>query len=102
MPDIIDTRFQNLALDITGHLRLLDTNRLINTNALRKLAPGQTLDIGRRRIHALLLRRLMYLDAAFRGRNRQQLANDRVYRRYLSPEAFEQLFSDSTAVGEKI
>lgn len=102
LPDIIDDRFQNLALDTGGQLRLLDTNRLISTNALRQLGLGQRLDITRRRIHAKLLRRLMYLDAAFRGRRADQLRYDPVYRRYLLPEDFEVLFQESIELGEKI
>jgi hypothetical protein len=100
LPDIIDTRFQNLAVDTCGRLRLLDTNRLINTNALRRLRPGQTLDVGRHPIHALLLRRLLYLDAAFRGRDRHHLTADPVYRRYLNPGDLEQLFAASVHAGE--
>ncbi|TKA02215.1 hypothetical protein [Actinacidiphila oryziradicis] len=100
LPDIIDIRFRNLALDTHGRLRLLDTNQLINTRALRALAPGQTLDITRRRIHAALLRRLMYLDAAFCGRTRAQLTSDPLYTRYLSPANFQTLFRGSTAAGE--
>ncbi|MGW5442732.1 hypothetical protein [Streptomyces asiaticus] len=100
LPDIIDLRFRNLAVDTDGDLRLLDTNQLINTRALRALAPGRTLDIGHRRIHAALLRRLMYLDAAFRGRTRAQLISDPLYARYLSPAAFAALFEQSTASGE--
>ncbi|WP_370132611.1 hypothetical protein [Streptacidiphilus sp. EB103A] len=56
-----------------GNLRLLDANRLIGTRALRALGPGQTLDRVRRPIHAQSLRRLMYLDAAFCGRDSDQL-----------------------------
>jgi len=102
LPDIIDDRFQNLALDTHGNLRLLDTNRLINTNALRQLAPGQTLDITRRRIHATFLRRLMYLDAAFRDQSTDRLRQDAVYSQYLCAEDFEILFQESAALGEPI
>ncbi|WP_239331832.1 hypothetical protein [Frankia sp. CiP3] len=102
LPDIIDTRFQNLAVNTGGRLRLLDTNRLINTVALRTLPPGQTLDPDRRPIHARLLRRLMYLQAHFAGATRRNLADDPVYRRYLSPAALHRLFDESTADGEPI
>ncbi len=102
LPDIIDTRFQNLAVDTGGRLRLLDTNRLINTVALRALPPGQTLDPDRRPIHARLLRRLMYLQAAFAGATRRDLADDPLYRRYLSPAVLHRLFDESTAHGEPI
>lgn len=100
LPDIIDRRFRNLALDTSGRLRLLDTNQMINTRALRQLARGQTLDITRRRIHAHVFRRLMYLDAVFRGRNREQLQRDPVYARYLSPTDVQTLFRHSCALGE--
>jgi len=99
-PDIIDDRFQNLALDTGGNLRLLDTNRLISTRALRALGPGQTLDRVRRPIHARFLRRLMYLDAAFCGRGSDQLAADPLYRRYLHPDDLGALLRDSRAAGE--
>jgi hypothetical protein len=102
LPDIIDTRFRNLALDTSGNLRLLDTNQLINTRALRALPSGHRLDISHRRIHAVLLQRLMYLDAAFRGRTHDQLTSDPVYSRYLSPQDFQVLFQRSTELGEII
>lgn len=100
LPDIIDYRFRNLAVDTGGRLRLLDTNQLINTRALRALAPGRPLDVGARPIHARLLQRLMYLDAAFCGRSRDQLAADPVYARYLSPVDMQRLFQQSAAEGE--
>jgi hypothetical protein len=86
LPDIIDHRFENLALDATGRLRLLDTNRLINTKALRALAPGQLLDPGQRPIHTAFLRRLIHLDARYGPHTARQLATDPLYRRYLAPE----------------
>jgi hypothetical protein len=100
LPDIIDYWFRNVAVDTGGRLRLLDTNQLINTRALRALAPGQRLDIGRRPIHARFLQRLMYLDAAFRCRTRDQLAADPVYARYLAPEDLQHLLRQSGAEGE--
>ncbi|MGW2476991.1 hypothetical protein [Streptomyces sp. NPDC001665] len=100
LPDIIDYRFRNLVVDTDGHLRLLDTNQLISTNALRALAPGQKLDITRRPIHGRFLQRLMYLEAAFRGRTRHQLAADPVYSRYLTPANLHRLFEKSIAEGE--
>ncbi|OEV09316.1 hypothetical protein [Streptomyces nanshensis] len=102
LPDIIDERFQNLAVDTGGRLRLLDTNRLINTHALRDLAPDETLDITERWIHARWLRRLMYLEAAFTGRSRTELRSDPLYRRYLSPDSFDALFASSCQDGEEL
>lgn len=65
VPDIIDPDWANLVIDIrTGDLTLIDTNRLISTYKLAQLtAAGQPLDVEHRRIHALLLRRLMYLES---------------------------------------
>jgi hypothetical protein len=83
LPDIIDHRFENLCLDTTGHLRLLDTNRLINTKALRALPPGQLLDTEARPIHAAFLRRLIQLDARY-ARTMRQVAADPLYQRYLT------------------
>lgn len=82
LPDIIDHRFENLCLDTAGHLRLLDTNRLINTKALRALPSGQLLDTGARPIHTAFLRRLIHLDASY-ARGARQVAADPLYRRYL-------------------
>ncbi|SIO90789.1 hypothetical protein [Nocardiopsis sp. JB363] len=102
LPDIIDYRFQNLCVDSAGRVRLVDTNRLINTNALRKLAPGRSLDLDRRWIHGRLLRRLMYLEAAFGGRTRGDLLGDGLYRRYLDQDTMHRLFEDSRAEGEML
>lgn len=103
-PDIIDPDWANLVIDTrTGDLTLIDTNRLISTHKLTQLhATGQPLDIRRRRIHALLLRRLMYLDAKYLGTTRAELTHDPVYTRYLDPGGFEELFTASTAAGEHI
>ncbi len=67
LPDIIDPDWANLVIDSrTRDLTLIDTNRLISTHKLAQLsATGQSLDVKRRRIHALLLRRLMYLDSKY-------------------------------------
>lgn len=86
LPDIIDHGFENLSLDTTGHLRLLDTNRLINTRALRALRPGQKLDTEARPIHTAFLRRLIHLDARYGAYSARQVAADPLYRRYLSPD----------------
>jgi len=102
LPDIIDTRFQNLAVDVAGRLRLLDTNRLINTNALRALPPGATLDPQTHPIHTRLLRRLMYLQVAFTATSRAGLATDPLYRRYLTPTTRAWLCEQSRADGEPI
>jgi len=76
--------------------------QLINTRALQALPPGQRLDITRRPIHAALLRRLMYLDAAVRNRTRDQLTADPVYARYLAPADFDTLFQASAEAGETL
>jgi hypothetical protein len=103
-PDIIDPDWANLVINIrTGDLTLIDTNRLISTHKLTQLhATGQPLDIRRRRIHALLLRRLMYLDAKYLATTRAELTRDPVYTRYLDPGGFEELFTASTAADEHI
>ncbi|MFG1924391.1 hypothetical protein [Cryptosporangium sp. NPDC048952] len=102
LPDIIDDRFQNLAVDTAGNLRLLDTNRLISTRALRQLPPGARLDIERRWIHARFLRRLMYLESAFLGRGRSELRDDWLYRRSLHVTDIDELFARSIGRGETI
>jgi len=102
LPDIIDDQFRNLVLDRHGRLRLLDTNRLINTDALRALPPHGRLDVASRFIHGRVLHRLMFLDARFRGRSRAQLCADPVYARWLTPDGFELLFERSTAAGEPL
>lgn len=104
VPDIIDPDWANLVIDTrTGDLRLIDTNRLISTHKLAQLhATGQPLNIKRRPIHALLLRRLMYLDAKYLGTTPALLMRNQVYTRYLDPAGFEELFAASAAVGEHI
>lgn len=104
VPDLIDPDWANLVIDTrTGDLTLIDTNRLISTHKLARLhAAGQPLDIERRPIHALLLRRLMYLDAKFLGTTPALLMRDQVYTRYLDAAGFEELFAASAAVGEHI
>lgn len=104
LPDIIDPHWANLVIDTrTGDLTLIDTNRLISTHKLAQLsATGQPLDLRRRWIHALLLRRLMYLDSTYLGSTRAELARDPVYARYLHSAGFEELFTASTAAGEHI
>ncbi len=104
VPDIIDPDFANLVIDIrSGDLTLIDTNRLISTHKLAQLhAAGQPLVIEHRRIHALLLRRLMYLESKYLGRARAVLVRDSVYARYLDSAGFEELFAASAAAGEHI
>ncbi|MGH3896885.1 MAG: hypothetical protein ACRDTA_01275 [Pseudonocardiaceae bacterium] len=104
VPDIIDPDWANLVVDIrNGDLTLIDTNRLISTHKLARLhAAGQPLDVAHRRIHALLLRRLMYLESKYLGRARAVLVRDPVYTRYLDSAGFEELFAASAAAGEHI
>jgi len=87
VPDIIDPDWANLVVDIrSGDLTLIDTNRLISTHKLAQLyAAGQPLDIEHRRIHALLLRRMMYLESKYLGKPRAVLMRDPVYARYSVP-----------------
>lgn len=87
VPDIIDPDWANLVVDIrSGDLTLIDTNRLISTHKLAQLyAAGQPLNIERRRIHALLLRRMMYLESKYLGKPRAVLMRDPVYARYSVP-----------------
>lgn len=104
VPDIIDPDWANLVIDIrSGDLTLIDTNRLISTHKLAQLdAAGQPLDVEQRPIHALLLRRLMYLESKYLGKSRPVLVCDPVYARYLDLAGFEELFAASAAAGEHI
>lgn len=104
LPDFIDPDWANLVIDTrSGDLTLIDTNRLINTHKLARLhAAGKTLDVEHQKIHALVFRRMMYLESKYLGRTRACLARDPVYTRYLNPAGFEVLFAVSAAVGEHI
>ncbi|MEU1605987.1 hypothetical protein [Micromonospora matsumotoense] len=103
IPDIIDPPLQNLAVDTSGTLRLLDTNRLISTAGLRHLhQAGETLDPDRHAIHALLLRRMMFLESRWQGRRLAELAADPVYTRYLSPTDMARLAAASATADEPI
>lgn len=104
VPDIIDPDFANLVIDIcNGNLTLIDTNRLISTHKLAQLhTAGQPLEVKHRPIHALLLRRLMYLESKYLGSTPAQLVRDPLYAGYLDPAGFQQLFAASAAVGEHI
>jgi hypothetical protein len=103
LPDIIDPPLNNLTIDTGGDLRLLDTNRLISTKALRALHhAGRTIDLDRHRIHALVFRRLMFLESRYLGRTWRQLTTDPVYRRYLTPSDMQALAAASAAVGEHL
>lgn len=104
LPDIIDPDCANLVVDVRfGDLALIDTNRLISTRKLARLAvAGQSLDPEQHRIHALFLRRLMFLDAKYLGRSRTDLRHDPVYARYLETAGFDALCKASDAVGEPI
>jgi hypothetical protein len=104
LPDIIDPDCANLVVDTrTGDLALIDTNRLISARKLACLAStGQPLDPERHRIHALLLRRLMFLHGKYLNRPRAALRRDPVYARYLDAAGFDALFAASAAAGEPI
>ena len=103
VPDIIDPEFSNLVIDNRDNLRLVDTNKLISTKHLNGLTEaGAKLDVSNRRIHGLLLRRLMFIESKFFGRTAKQLRADSFYAQYLSSEGFDQLFEQSAAVGEPI
>lgn len=103
VPDIIDPPLTNLAVDVDGNLRLLDTNRLIGSKALAHcLATDQTLDLKRRRIHAMLLRRLMFLEARYLGRDRASLRGDPLYRGYLTVRDLATLFAQAAELCEPI
>lgn len=104
LPDIIDPDCANLVINTrSGDLALIDTNRLISTRKLARLAAtGQPLDSVQHCIHALLLRRLLFLDAKYLGRSRVALRHDPVYARYLHAAGFDALCSASAAVGEPI
>ncbi|MGH3768620.1 MAG: hypothetical protein ACRDS0_24780 [Pseudonocardiaceae bacterium] len=104
VPDIIDPDGANLVIDLrSGDLTLIDTNRLISTHKLTQLhSAGQPLDIQPRRIHALLLRRLMYLESKYLGKPRAALKRDPLYARYLDSAGFKELFTASAAAGEPI
>lgn len=104
LPDIIDPAWANLIVNIrTGDLTLVDTNRLISARKLAQLRTvGQPLDAQRGPIHALLLRRLIYLDSKYLGRTRTELMHDSIYAGYLDSAGFEELFATSETVGEHI
>lgn len=103
LPDIIDPPLQNLVVDTDGNLRLIDTNRLISTAALRQLhAAGATIDLDRHPIHALALRRMMFLESRYLGRAFEELIRDPVYTRYLTPPDLHTLVAASAAVGEPV
>jgi hypothetical protein len=102
-PDIIDPNFENLLIDHHGRLRLVDTNRLISTSHLVELAASESkLDIERRWIHALLLRRMMYLESKFFGRTKCTLALDPFYSQFVGNQDFSTLYEQSASAGEPI
>jgi hypothetical protein len=104
LPDIIDPDCANLVVDLrTGDLALIDTNRLISTRKLARLAAaGHPLDPEQHGIHALLLRRMMFLESKYLGRTRAALRHDPLYSRYLDQAAFDALVIASAATGEPI
>jgi hypothetical protein len=104
LPDIIDPDCTNLVVNVrSGDLALIDTNRLISTRKLARLAAsGQPLDPEEHRIHALLLRRLMFLEAKYLRRTRAALRHDPGYARYLDTAGFEMLCAASAEAGEPI
>lgn len=103
VPDIIDPKLDNLIIDIEGNLRLVDTNKLISTEHLKKLIDaGEKLDIEQKKIHSLLLRRLMYLEAKFFGRTQDELRADDFYGKFLAEESLDELFEHSRLAGEPI
>lgn len=103
IPDIIDPPLDNLVVDTDGDLRLVDTNRLISTAALRRLHhAGQTINLDHHTIHALVFRRLMFLESRYLGRTRDELTRDPVYTRYLTPSDMLTLAAASAAVGEHL
>lgn len=104
LPDVIDPDFANLVIDVrTGDLALIDTNRLISTRKLIRLAAaGRYLDPEQHRIHALLLRRMMFLESKYLGRPRAALRDDPLYARYLDPAGFDALVAASAAAGEPV
>ncbi|GAA4010511.1 hypothetical protein GCM10022247_35900 [Allokutzneria multivorans] len=101
VPDFIDPDMANLVVDDSGTLRLLDTNRLINSRVLRNVERSDTtLDVHRRRIHALLFRRMMFLEHRFLGRSVAALRADPLYRRFLTVDDIDAVMLDSDRVGE--
>lgn len=107
IPDFIDPPLDNLAIDTSGQLRLLDTNRLISTRELRTSEhAGQMLTIDREdtpaRIYRLVFQRLMFLEHRFLAVPAAQLRSDPLITRYLHPAQIEALFAASTTAGEPI
>lgn len=107
IPDFIDPPLDNLAIDVTGQLRLLDTNRLISTRELRVHEhAGQILTLDHNdtpaRIYRLVFRRLMFLEHRFLRIPAAQLRTDPLITRYLHPTQIEALFAASTTAGEPI
>lgn len=95
VPDIIDPQFNNLIVDKDANLRLVDTNRLINTKHLKHLLSiGEKLDISDRRIYALLLQRLIFIESKFLGKTSGQIINDNFYNRYLNDTDLQALFDE--------
>jgi hypothetical protein len=101
VPDIIDPQFNNLLIDINGNLRLVDTNRTISVEHLKRIAAdGQKLDIEGKKIHALVLQRLMFIDAKFFGKSCENIIRDPFYSRYLTVEDSQELFDRNKEVHE--
>lgn len=107
IPDFIDPPLDNLAVDVAGQLRLLDTNRLISTRELRmRERVGQVLTLDDddipARIYRLMFRRLMFLEHRFLDIPAAKLRADPLITRYLHPTQIEAMFVASTTAGEPI
>lgn len=107
IPDFIDPPMDNLVVDTTGRLRLIDTNRLISTLELRRQQQqGRLLDGGRddvpAQIYRLVLRRLLWLEHKFLGTPAAALAEDALVARYLPASEIPALFAASATAGEPI
>lgn len=98
VPDIVDSKFENLIIDIDGNLRLVDTNAIINLSHLK----SRKIDLTRDRIAPKVLRRLMYIEAKFFGETEETLKADPFYTKYINAKDFEELFRLSLEANEPI
>lgn len=94
VPDIIDPELNNLVVDRDNRLRLIDTNKIISTRHLTQLATeGKKLDTKNKKIHTLLLGRLLLLEYKFLQKDILQFQQDDFYQQYLTKEDISILYS---------
>jgi hypothetical protein len=84
-------------VDTCGPSRLLDTNQLINTHPPPCIPWAGDSALPTAPVHGRFPRRLIYLDAAFRGCTRHQFAADPLYTRHVRTEDLQRLLQQSVA-----